>query len=62
MQATDMRDYDQLMACDEDIAERIRALATDEAGLTEKRMFRTERDLGSWVARGVTYARSLPAK
>lgn len=122
MQATDTRDYDQLMAYDDDLAERIRAFASDEAGLTEKRMFgglaflingnmaiaasgqggilvrvdpeesdhlvdttaaevavmrgrpmagwlrvqpehvRTERDLGSWVARGVTYARSLPAK
>jgi TfoX/Sxy family transcriptional regulator of competence genes len=122
MQAADMRDYDQLMAYDENLAERIRVLATDEPGLTEKRMFgglaflingnmaiaasgqggilvrvdpeesdhlvdttaaevavmrgrpmagwlrvqpkhlRTGRDLGSWVARGVTYAGSLPAK
>lgn len=122
MQAGGMRDYDQLMAYDEDLAERIRALAAGEAGVSEKRMFgglaflvngnmaiaasvqggilvrvdpeesdqlvettaaelavmrgrpmtgwlrlqpehvRTERDLGRWVARGVTYARSLPAK
>ncbi len=34
-----MRDYDQLMAYDEELAERIRAFATAEAGLTEKRMF-----------------------
>ena len=110
------------MAYDEDLAERIRDIVQDEAGLTEKRMFGglaflingnmavsasgqgglllrvnpadtatlverpeasrfemrgremdgwlridpkglgTKRQLMSWVSRGVSYARSLPAK
>jgi hypothetical protein len=45
------------VASDERLADRIRELVPDDAGATEKRMFG-----GLSVNRGVSSARSLPAK
>ena len=63
------------MAYDEDLAHRLREQLAGESGVSEKAMFgglgwvlvapegvATERELGAWIARGVTFARSLPPK
>lgn len=57
------------MACDEDLANRIRELVLSEHGVTEQRMFgglafliAGNMSVAVRVARGVAYARSLPSK
>lgn len=65
------------MARDEELAGRVREILLTEDGVSEKRMFGgvmrgwlrvdaeglgTSRQLERWVARGIAYARSLPAK
>jgi hypothetical protein len=60
------------MAYDEELADRIRTLLGDRAGLTEQKMFggmafliggnMAIAALAEWVERGTAYAGSLPAK
>jgi hypothetical protein len=53
------------MAYDEGLATRVRDVLGDRPGLAGKRMFgghAEDEDLRRWVARGVAYASSLPAR